>query len=153
MRITSERKVNLETTGSLRAPFLASGGQWVERLGFAAEDEFDEAVEDEADPGVDQKAPVETVGLVLCGRGQVRHEGEEVEQAAEDDGDELFQKAGHRSVASCQLAFVSFQFPTLSQKTGRMGHPDLRDINEMQVPRLRSALGMKNFERSLTTGY
>jgi hypothetical protein len=66
----------------------------LEGLGFAVEDEFDEAVEEEADPRVDQKAPVETVGFVTRGWGKVRHEYEEVEQAAKDDGSGLFEEAG-----------------------------------------------------------
>jgi hypothetical protein len=68
---------------------------------------FDEAVEEEADPRVDQKAPVETVGFVLRGRREMWHEDEEVEQAAKHDGGELFEEAGH---CSCQLSVASRQF-------------------------------------------
>ena len=61
-----------------------------------AERQFYEAVEDEADPGVDNQAPVEAIWLMTCCRGQVRHQDEEVEQAANEDGGELFQDAvGH----------------------------------------------------------
>ena len=63
-------------------------------LGLAAEDEFDKAVENEADPGVDKQAPIETVRLMTCGGRKVWHEDEEVEQAAEDDGSGLLEKAG-----------------------------------------------------------
>jgi hypothetical protein len=57
------------------------------------EDEFDEAVENEADPEIDQQSPVEAVGSVTRGWGQMRHEYEEVEQAAKEDGGELFEEA------------------------------------------------------------
>jgi len=67
-------------------------------LWLATDDEFDEAVEDEADPGVDQQAPVEVEGLVAGGRGQVRHEDEEVEQAAEEDGGELFENSASHDI-------------------------------------------------------
>ena len=66
------------------------------RLRFAAEDEFDEAVDDEADPSVDKQAPVEAIWLMTRRRGKVWHEDEEVEQAANEDGGELFEEAvGH----------------------------------------------------------
>jgi hypothetical protein len=58
-----------------------------------AEDKFDEAVNDEADPGIDEQTPVETEGLVAGGLGQVGHQNEEVEEAAEDDGGELLEEA------------------------------------------------------------
>ena len=58
-----------------------------------AERQFYEAVEDEADPGVDNQAPVEAIWLMTCRRGKVRHEDEEVEQAANEDGGELFEEA------------------------------------------------------------
>ena len=79
-----------------------------ERLDFAglllaeAKKKFEEAVEDEAEPSEDEQSPVEAKGFVARGRGQMRHEDEEVEETAEDDGGELFKKAGHGFVVSCQ---------------------------------------------------
>jgi len=72
-------------------------GDWISTgLRFAAEEQFDEAVEDEADPGVDEQAPVEMIRNVTRGRGQVRHQDEEVEQTANEDGGELFEDTvGH----------------------------------------------------------
>jgi len=66
-------------------------------LWFAAEDEFDETVEGEAHPGIDEQAPVEVVRFVTRGRWEVRHEDEEIEQAAEDDGGGLLEEAGAHS--------------------------------------------------------
>ena len=80
-------------------------------LWFAAEDELDEAVEDEADPAVDEQAPVEAIGLVARGWRQVRHEDEEVEQAAEEDCGELFEEAGEHGV-SCQSPASTFSTPS-----------------------------------------
>ena len=54
-----------------------------------AEEKLDQAVDDEADPGKDENAPVKAEGFVArCGR-QVGHEDEEVEETAEEDGGEL----------------------------------------------------------------
>ena len=48
-----------------------------------AQRQFDEAVNDEADPGVDYDAEVETKWFVAGSCGEVRHEDKEVEPAAD----------------------------------------------------------------------
>lgn len=63
-------------------------------LGSAASCEFEEAVEDEAYPGEDEQAPVEAKGLVLRGGWKMRHEDEEIEDAAEEDCGELLEETG-----------------------------------------------------------
>ena len=72
----------------------------------SAEGEFDEAVEDEADPSIDEKSPIKTKGFVARGRRKMRHKDEEVEQAAEDDGGELFEEAGERLHRGTQLPIL-----------------------------------------------
>jgi hypothetical protein len=64
-----------------------------------AKKKFDETVEDEADPGVDEKAQVELVRLVSRGCGQMWHEDKEIEQASEGDGGELLEQAGEHGVS------------------------------------------------------
>jgi hypothetical protein len=58
-----------------------------------AQQQFDEAVDHEADPEVHEQSPVELIGSVARGRGQARHQHEEVEQAAGEDRGELFDEA------------------------------------------------------------
>ena len=62
----------------------------------SAEDEFDQAVNHEADPSVDEDSEVETKWFVAGGCGQVGHEDEEVQEAADDDGGELFDEAAEQ---------------------------------------------------------
>ena len=69
-------------------------------LGSAPEGEFEEAVEDEADPSEDEQSPVEAEGLVARCRGKVRHENEEVEEAAKEDGGDLLEEAGEHDGSS-----------------------------------------------------
>jgi len=54
-----------------------------------AEEKLDQAVDDETDPGKDEKTPVEAEGFVARRGRQVGHEDEEVEETAEEDGGEL----------------------------------------------------------------
>jgi tRNA nucleotidyltransferase (CCA-adding enzyme) len=61
------------------------------------EDEFDEAVDYETDPEIDEQAPIEMVGSVARGWWQVGDEDEEIEQVADEDGGELLEEAGEHS--------------------------------------------------------
>lgn len=63
-----------------------------------AEDNFDEAVDDEADPCVDEDSEIQAERFVTGGGGQVWYENEKVEKAAEDDGGELLEEAGEHRV-------------------------------------------------------
>ena len=58
---------------------------------------FDQAIDDEADPGVYEDSEVESKWLVASGRRQVRHEDEEVEQAADEDSGKLLEESGEQS--------------------------------------------------------
>ena len=92
------------TRGSLRAPSVAiSNGDWLLVTGLCwclarwAEDEFDEAVDHEADPEVHEQSPVEMVGSVARGRWQMWGQYKGIEQAADDDGGELFEQAARHT--------------------------------------------------------
>ena len=56
-----------------------------------ADCEFDEAINHDAEPGIDQQTPVEAIRLVTRRRRQMRHEDEKVQQASEHDGGELLE--------------------------------------------------------------
>ena len=62
------------------------------------EDEFDEAVDYETDPEIDEQAPIEMVGSVARGWWQVGDEDEEIEQVADEDGGELLEEAAEHSL-------------------------------------------------------
>jgi len=84
-------------------------------LGSAPEGEFEEAVEDEADPSEDEQSPVEAEGLMLRGGWKMRHEDEKVEQAAKEDGDELAKEAGEHFRVQFQV--LNFQFQDKANAT------------------------------------
>ena len=67
-------------------------------LGSTAECELDQTVDDEADPEINEQSPVEMVGSVARGIGEMRHEDEKVKQVADEDGGELLEQAGEHSL-------------------------------------------------------
>ena len=86
------------TLGSLRALQVFCGKLFDSAIAFAvpAKREFDQSVNYQADPSVDQQSPVETVRLVARRQRKVWHQEEKVQQVANQNGGELFEDAmGH----------------------------------------------------------
>ena len=98
-----------------------------------AQGEFDEAVDDQAEPGEDQQAPVEAEGLVLGRKGKMRHEDEEVEEAAEDDGGELFEEAREHG-EKFQVSSFKFQAEQIP-RFARDDNPKVSDNRQLATGR------------------
>ena len=62
-------------------------------------EEFDQAVNHDTDPKINEQPKIEAIGLMAARWRQVRHQEKEIDQVAEYDGGELLEEA--REHATC----------------------------------------------------
>ena len=62
--------------------------------GLDAGDDFDDSIADKADPEIEEKSEIELLGTMLSGRGQQRHQQDEINRITANHRDERFREVG-----------------------------------------------------------